>query len=114
MNEGNLRPVTYFVLVALSIVCSCSSNQPIAKTPAEPSPSTQQASPPSPPAQSTDANESSPATTVAPPSTKTSGEIAWAKGFEGALIAGLDGALYEPYALTTIERIQRDLTRRGL
>jgi hypothetical protein len=43
-----------------------------------------------------------------------SGKMAWAKGFAGQLIAGLDGELYEPYRTVTIERIQRLIRERGL
>jgi len=42
------------------------------------------------------------------------GETVWAKNFEGKLIAGMDGALYEPYRASTIESIQAALRTRGL
>ena len=114
MNEGNLRPVAYLVLAALLTICGCSSNQPVTKAPTPPPPSPQQTSPPPPVTQSSETRESPPPATVTPQSTERTPQIAWAKGFEGALIAGLDGALYEPYAITTIEVVQRELTRRGL
>jgi hypothetical protein len=43
-----------------------------------------------------------------------SGETAWAEDFNGQLIAGLDGELYEPYHPLTIEHTQRTLLERGL
>ena len=43
-----------------------------------------------------------------------SGETVWAKEFEGQLIAGLDGSLYEPYRDATIARVQMALAERGL
>jgi hypothetical protein len=43
-----------------------------------------------------------------------SGIVLWAKEFEGYLIAGLDGALYEPYRPVAVERVQRALRDRGL
>jgi len=43
-----------------------------------------------------------------------SGETVWAKGFEGWLIKGLDGKLYEPYRPAVIERAQHALRNRGL
>lgn len=43
-----------------------------------------------------------------------SGVTAWADKFRGQLIAGLDGKLYVPYKSTTIERVQRALSDRGL
>jgi hypothetical protein len=43
-----------------------------------------------------------------------SGKMAWAKKFEGELIAGLDGWLYLPYKSITIRRTQQALMDRGL
>ena len=43
-----------------------------------------------------------------------SGIIVWAKEFPGDLIAGLDGAIYEPYRRRTVERVQTALKERGL
>jgi hypothetical protein len=43
-----------------------------------------------------------------------SGIALWAKQFQGYLIAGLDGALYEPYRPGAIERVQKALKDRGL
>jgi len=42
------------------------------------------------------------------------GITVWAKEFEGELIAGLDGAMYEPYRPAIIERVQKALRDRGL
>ena len=43
-----------------------------------------------------------------------SGQTAWAQGFEGELIMGLDGGLYPPYSATTIRHIQSVMKNRGL
>lgn len=43
-----------------------------------------------------------------------SGQIAWAQGFEGELIMGLDGQLYLPYDSTTIRHVQSVMKNRGL
>ena len=43
-----------------------------------------------------------------------SGEVVWAEGFEGELIAGLDGSEYLPYTVLAIERMQGLLRDRGL
>ena len=43
-----------------------------------------------------------------------SGQTAWAQGFEGELIMGLDGGLYPPYSATTIMHIQSVMKNRGL
>jgi hypothetical protein len=43
-----------------------------------------------------------------------SGVTAWADGFRGVLIAGLDGSFYVPYKPRTIERVQMALRGRGL
>jgi hypothetical protein len=44
----------------------------------------------------------------------TTGQPAWAKGFEGDLILGLDGALYVAYDATTIKQVQSVMKERGL
>jgi hypothetical protein len=43
-----------------------------------------------------------------------SGQAAWAQGFEGQLIRGLDGELYPPYSATTIRHVQSVMKNRGL
>jgi hypothetical protein len=43
-----------------------------------------------------------------------SGQTAWAQGFEGQLIMGLDGELYLPYSATTIRHVQSVMKNRGL
>jgi hypothetical protein len=43
-----------------------------------------------------------------------SGKTAWAKGFEGTFIGGLDGGLYEPYRTDIIRHVQQALKERGL
>jgi hypothetical protein len=44
----------------------------------------------------------------------TTGQQAWAHGFEGDLILGLDGALYVAYDATTIKHVQSVMKDRGL
>jgi hypothetical protein len=44
----------------------------------------------------------------------TTGKTAWAQGFEGDLILGLDGAVYVAYDGTTIKRVQSVMKNRGL
>jgi hypothetical protein len=43
-----------------------------------------------------------------------SGQTSWAKGFEGDLIMGLDGQLYDAYSTATIKHVQTLMTNRGL
>jgi len=43
-----------------------------------------------------------------------SGIPVWAKEFPGEMIAGLDGAVYEPYSRRTVEGVQAALKDRGL
>lgn len=43
-----------------------------------------------------------------------SGVAVWAKEYEGPLIAGLDGSLYDPYRTETIQSVQKALRARGL
>jgi putative peptidoglycan binding protein len=40
--------------------------------------------------------------------------VAWATGFRGTFIVGLDGALYNPYRASTVQWVQQILTERGL
>jgi hypothetical protein len=42
------------------------------------------------------------------------GQTPWAKGFEGELIMGLDGQLYDAYNAATIKHVQTLMTNRGL
>jgi len=42
------------------------------------------------------------------------GVAVWARHYQGVFIAGLDGALYDPYPPATIRRVQQALRRRGL
>src|SRR5262249_28747200 len=42
------------------------------------------------------------------------GVTVWAKGHEGEAIAGLDGALYDPYRPETIRFVQLELNTRGI
>jgi len=42
------------------------------------------------------------------------GVAVWARHHQGMFIAGLDGALYDPYPAATIRRVQQALRRRGL
>jgi hypothetical protein len=43
-----------------------------------------------------------------------SGQTPWASGFEGELIMGLDGQLYDAYNAETIKHVQTLMTNRGL
>ena len=51
---------------------------------------------------------------VEPSLPEGSGVMVWANNFPKQLILGLDGDLYEPYAGTTIEVVQKALWDRGL
>ena len=50
----------------------------------------------------------------ASPQLPGTGQTAWAQGFEGDLIVGLDGALYVAYDAATIKHVQSVMTDRGL
>lgn len=43
-----------------------------------------------------------------------SGRMAWAEGFQGELVQGLDGELYPVYHAAAISRVQQVLRERGL
>jgi hypothetical protein len=44
----------------------------------------------------------------------TTGHTVWARGFEGDLIQGLDGAVYIAYDAATIKQVQSVMKDRGL
>jgi len=102
-----------FLLLALLMMHACTRDRSPQKTSRElPRAEYQreQTTTPSPP-QPRELPEPSPTATQ---SLEGSGKMVWAKGFAGQLIAGLDGALYEPYRAVTIERVQRIIKERGL
>ena len=94
--------------VALMDITSCGRNDPVPKldSPAAIEPSTLQ-----PPSELNQLGRSLP---TEPQLLEGSGVTVWAKEFQGQLIAGRDGALYEPYRRATIEHVQKALTERGL
>src|SRR5215831_1501033 len=96
----------FLLLVALLVISACARDRSPEKTATEPPPRAEhqpeQTTTPAPP-QPREQRE----TPATPPQLlEGSGRMAWAKGFAGQLIAGLDGELYEPYRAVTIERIQ--------
>ena len=93
--------------IALLQLTGCSRNKPIEK--AGPGAAIE-TPPPEPPPEPKQLRESVPEE----PHLPASGITVWAKAFEGELIAGLDGALYEPYRPAIIERVQKALRDRGL
>jgi len=112
-RSGMWTTATCFLLLALLMMYACTRDHSPQKTSielprAEYQP--EQTTKPSPP-QPRELSEPSPAATQ---SLEGSGKMAWAKGFAGQLIAGLDGELYEPYRTVTIERVQRIIRERGL
>jgi hypothetical protein len=106
MNRGRITAVCIFALTLIGI-SGCARTEPVQKSPRHVVAEKQ------PPPQVSEANPVTPVP-VEPPLLEGSGIAVWAKEFEGRLIEGLDGNLYEPYARKTIERIQRTLEDRGL
>jgi hypothetical protein len=89
-------------------ITGCARNEPVHKS--DPSVAIE-APPPQPP---TELNQLGRFLPTEPQLLEGSGVTVWAKGFQGQLIAGLDGGLYEPYRHATIERVQKALRDRGL
>src|SRR5262245_6327348 len=98
---------------AFIAICACVSNEPAEQKETEFGIGVTQA-PQRPAAQPTPYQPVTEPVENATPSKETSGRTAWAEQYEGRLIRGLDGALYEPYNRMTIERTQRSLQDRGL
>jgi hypothetical protein len=108
MNRTTLhpQPTACILIVLFAVLCGCA--------PKESGPALE-AQPPlvetQPPQISVPTATNEPPEAILP---EGSGETAWAENFNGQLIAGLDGELYEPYQPVTIERTQRTLMERGL
>ena len=100
--------VARLLTVALMGIIGCARNEPVQKSD---SPAAIEAPAPQPPTELNQVGGSLPAE---PHLLERSGVTVWAKEFQSQLIAGLDGALYEPYRQGTIERVQKALTVRGL
>jgi hypothetical protein len=94
--------------VALMDILGCVQTEPVQKS-ASPEVVEPQTSPPI-----EEPHQASPPPPDEPHFLEGSGITVWAKEFEGQLIEGLDGSLYEPYGRTTIERVQKALGGRGL
>jgi hypothetical protein len=107
-SELTVRGVAASVLtVALMLITACARSEPIQKSD---SPSASTAPAPQPPP------EPNPVGGDLPPEPyllEGSGVTVWAKEFQGQLIEGLDGALYESYRKATIEGVQKMLRDRG-
>jgi hypothetical protein len=102
--------VVSLAMIALALSFACTSRQSPPEHSTEPSIEQARTSQPTwPPAAPGDV-----IAVKAPPSPEGSGLTVWAEGFRGQLIAGFDGAMYEPYRPSAIIRVQRALSRRGL
>ena len=107
--------MAYLILGAslLIIIFGCAPPQAALTTAAAPEPEPRSAqSPPTPVIHPREPNEHP--TTTPQQQLEGSGKMVWAKGYRGQLIAGLDGALYEPYRAAIIKHVQQVLNERGL
>ena len=100
--------VTSVLAVSLMVITACARNEPIQKSD---SPSASTAPETYPPTERNQVGDDLPAE---PHLLEGSGGTVWAKDFQGQLIPGLDGALYESYLKATIETVQKTLKGRGL
>jgi hypothetical protein len=111
-----LSPAT-LLIVAFVGAYSCAPDQPVEvkhATQATEQNAAQARSPSPPPEQPRVPAELATSPSIPASSDETAAQIAWADGFRGELIGGLDGALYVPYGSATIERVQTSLKERGL
>src|SRR5215467_2344281 len=95
--------------MALLDISDCTRNQPAPKSE---TPSRVETRAPQPPAQSLNPIERR--LPAEPQILEGSGVAIWAKGYEGPLIAGLDGSVYDAYRSSTIQLVQKALRERGL
>jgi hypothetical protein len=113
--QGLVWACTVFLSIAIVTISGCVSSDPNPEPVTAPPmtrPRTPPATPPESPPQSDragDAQEVEP-----PPLPEGSGQTAWADGFTGQLVLGLDGEVYLPYRAATINRVQTVLKERGL
>ena len=98
---------TSALAVSLMVITACARNEPIQKSDS-PSTSTAPVTPP------TERNQVGDHLPAEPHLLKGHGGAVWAKDFQGQLIPGLDGALYESYRKATIGTVQKTLKDRGL
>jgi hypothetical protein len=108
MNGSLQITAVWFCALVLMGVFGCAQTEPVPKSVSpkvvEPQPSPQ----------TVEQNQANTSRPTEPQLLEGSGVAVWAKEFEGQLIEGLDGNLYEPYGHATIERVQKALEDRGL
>ena len=98
----------FLLTIALSCITSCTRSRPAQNSDSPTSIKPPKPAPPAPVQQSG---------RLVPPSPEPlqgSGLAVWAKGYQGPLIAGLDGMVYDSYRPATVRRVQNELRGRGL
>jgi hypothetical protein len=103
--------IACLLTVALMDIFGCARNEPVQKSDSPIAIETPATPAPQPPIELNQAGRSLPAE---PHLLEGSGVTVWAKESQGQSIAGLDGALYDPYRQATIESVQKALRDRGL
>ena len=101
----NVRAVA-IVLLTLALLDDC-TNEPVTKSDT-PAPVETPAQPPQ------SLNPIERRLPAEPQILEGSGVAIWAKGYEGPLIAGLDGSVYDAYRPATVQLVQKALRERGL
>src|SRR5690349_4301323 len=94
--------------VASATIIGCSPHEPVQKSA---SPTVVETPAPPPPPEVKPSGRSLP---PEPQLLEGSGVAVWARPYKGLFIAGLDGALYDPYRPATLQRVQSLLRERGL
>jgi hypothetical protein len=98
----------FLLTTPVILMTGCARNHPVKKSESQPAFEIPEAE------SLHERNQSGEPLPAEPQQPEGSGVVLWAKEFEGALIEGLDGGLYEPYRPAAIQRVQKALTGRGL
>jgi Putative peptidoglycan binding domain len=106
--SSTVRVIVAFLLTVMATALVWAQNEPVHKS-IPPMPVERPA-----PQLATTVNQLGRSLPAEPQLLEGSGVPVWAKDYPGSLIAGIDGALYEPYRSFTIQRVQKALRERGL
>jgi hypothetical protein len=109
MSGRKFWPAVCILFLAVIWISGCARNEPVRK------PAPVRAVEPPPPVETvSESKQTNERKSTESRPLEGSGIIVWATEFPGELIAGLDGAIYEPYRRRTVERVQAALKERGL
>jgi len=114
MSGRKFWPAACILFLAVIWISGCARNEPVVKEPVGKPAPVRAVEPPPPVETVSESKQTNERKSTESRPLEGSGIIVWATEFPGELIAGLDGAIYEPYRRRTVERVQAALKERGL